>query len=62
MRVQSRSAVVEKAGAVVRVIVDTYFSPNKSFPEVRKLMDSRAMDPLRAFSEDCRAELQAFSA
>ena len=51
--------MVEKAGAVVRVIVDTYFSPNKSFPEVRKLMDSRAMDPLRAFSEECRAELQA---
>jgi hypothetical protein len=59
MRVQSSSAVVEKAEAVVRVIVDTYFTPNKTFPELRKLMDSHAIDPLRAFSEECRAELQA---
>ena len=59
MRVQSSSAVVEKAEAVVRVIVDTYFSPNKTFPELRKLVNSHAIDPLRAFSEECRAELQA---
>ena len=31
MRVLSSSAVVEKAEAVVRVIVDTYFAPNKTF-------------------------------
>src|SRR4051794_30639946 len=62
MRVVSSSAVVEKAEAVVRVIVDTYFAPNKTFPEVRKLMDSRAIDPLRTFSEECRAELQALTA
>jgi hypothetical protein len=57
MRVLSSSAVVEKAEAVVRVIVDTYFAPNKTFPEVRKLINSHAMDPLRAFSEECREEL-----
>jgi hypothetical protein len=61
MRVQSSSAVVEKAEAVVRMIVDTYFTPNKTFPELRKLMNSRAIDPLRAFGEECRAELQAAS-
>ena len=43
MRVPSSSAVVE-------MIVDTYFVPNKTFPEVRKLMNSHAIDPLRAFS------------
>ena len=59
MRVSSRSDVVEKAEAVVRTIVDTYFTPNKTFPELRELMDSDAIDPLRAFSEMCRAELQA---
>jgi hypothetical protein len=59
MRVVSSSAVVEKGEAVVRVIVDTYFAPNKTFPELRKLMSSHAVDPLRAFSEECRAELQA---
>jgi hypothetical protein len=61
MRVLSSPAVVKKAEAVVRMVVETYFSPNKTFPEVRKLMDSRAVDPLRAFSEECRAELQASS-
>ena len=39
------------------MIVDTYFSPNKTFPELRELMGSPAMDPLRAFSEQCREDL-----
>jgi hypothetical protein len=51
--------VVQQAEAVIRMIVDTYFTPNKTLPEVRKLMESRAVDPLRSFSEECRAELQA---
>jgi hypothetical protein len=59
MRVLSSSAVVEKAEAVVRMIVDTYFAPNKTFPELRKLMNSDAIDLLRTFSEECRAELQS---
>ena len=57
MRVVSSSAVVEKAEAVILMIVDTYFVPNKTFPEVRKLMNNHAIDPLRAFSEECREEL-----
>ena len=59
MRVLSSSAVVEKAGAVVHMIVEMYFSPNKSLPELRQLMSKHTIDPLRAFSEECRAELQA---
>ena len=59
MRVLSRSDVVEKAEAVVRTIVDTYCAPNKTFLELRELIASDAIDPLRAFSEMCRAELQA---
>jgi len=59
MRVLSSSAVVEKAGAVVHMIVEMYFSPNKSLPELRQLMSEHTIDPLRAFSEECRAELQA---
>jgi hypothetical protein len=58
MRVLSSAVVVEKAEAVIRMIVDTYFAPNKTFPELRKLMDSNAIDPLRAFSEECREELR----
>jgi hypothetical protein len=44
------------------MIVDTYFAPNKTFPELRVLMNSDAIDPVRAFSEECRAELQALKA
>jgi hypothetical protein len=58
MRVLSSSAVVEKAEAVNRMIVDTYFEPNKTFPELRDLLRTHPIDPLRAFSEECRAELQ----
>jgi hypothetical protein len=62
MRVLSSSVIVEKAEAVVRMIVDTYFSPNRSFLELRHMMDSRAMDPFRDFSEACREELRTLVA
>jgi hypothetical protein len=42
------------------MIVDTYSAPNKTFLELRKLMDSHAIDPLRSFSEECRTDLQTF--
>jgi hypothetical protein len=59
MRVLSSPAVIEKAEAVVRRIVATYSAPNKTFPELRELIDSHAIDPLRTFAEACRADLQA---
>jgi uncharacterized membrane protein YccC len=34
-------AVIEKAEAVVRTIIDTYFAPNKTFPELRNDEQSR---------------------
>ena len=60
MRILSSDAVIEGAEAVVRMIVDSYLSPNQPFPELRELMNSRAADPLREFSEACRNELSAF--
>ncbi|MDH2404972.1 hypothetical protein QCM77_34390 [Bradyrhizobium sp. SSUT18] len=57
MRIVSSDAVIEKAEAVTRMIVDTYFAPNRSFPELRELIGSHTMDPLREFSEACRNEL-----
>ena len=59
MRILSSDAVIGKAEAAARMILDTYFSPNKTFPELRQLMDSRAMDPLREFGEVFRKELVA---
>jgi hypothetical protein len=59
MRILSSDAVVEKAETAARMVIDTYFSPNKTFPELRQLMESHAMDPLREFSVVCREELAA---
>ena len=42
MRVVSSSAVIEKAEAVVHLIIDTYFTPNKTFSEFRELMNSQS--------------------
>lgn len=58
MRVVSTSAVIEKAEAVTRMIIDTYFKPNKNLSEFREMMNGDAISPMRAFSEECRAELQ----
>jgi hypothetical protein len=57
MRVLSSPAVIEAAEAVVRTIIDAFFAPNKSLPELHQLISSYAMDPLRAFSEQCREDL-----
>ncbi len=57
MRLISSPDVVEKADKVIRMIVDTYFLPNKTFPELRDMIGSDALDPLRAFSEACRIEM-----
>jgi hypothetical protein len=59
MRILSSDAVIEGAEAVARMIVDTYFAPNKTFPELRQLMTGHATDPLKEFSLTCRKELSA---
>jgi hypothetical protein len=59
MRIVSSLAVVGKAEAVARTIVDTYFAPNKTFPEFRELVDNGTIDLLRDFTDECRADLQA---
>jgi hypothetical protein len=61
MRIISSPEIVERADKVIRSIVDTYFSPNKTFTELRDMMGTDALDPLRAFSEACREELGALT-
>lgn len=58
MRILSTPLVVMKAEEVVRSVVETYFGPNKGMPELRGLIESHALDPLRAFSDECRKELR----
>ena len=60
MRVISSTPIVESANHVVRLIADSYVSPNKTLRELHQMVDSDSIDALRAFSEACRAELQRF--
>jgi hypothetical protein len=61
MKVLSSSRVAEGAYRITRMIVDTYFLPNKTLPELRAMMASDALDPLREFSDACREELDALT-
>jgi len=61
MKVVSTSRVAEGAYKIIRMIVDTYFLPNKTLPELRAMTASGALDPLGDFSEACREELDALT-
>jgi hypothetical protein len=58
MRVLSSPKIVENADSVVRVIIETYLAPNKTFRDVVEILDNDAMNPLREFSNACREELR----
>jgi len=57
MRVLSSPRVVENADQVVRKIIETYLAPNKTFRDVKEILDNDAMNPLREFSNACREDL-----
>jgi hypothetical protein len=58
MRILSSTTVVNSADQIVRRIIKAYLEPNKTFPELREMADSGLIDPLRNFSEACRAEAE----
>jgi hypothetical protein len=58
MRILSSPSVVEHADKTMRMIVDTYFSPNRTLRELREAMSSDRMDPMREFSDACREDLR----
>jgi len=60
MRVLSALSVVHAADAVVRLIIETYFEPNKTLRELREILRSEHIDPLHEFSEACRDDLRQF--
>jgi hypothetical protein len=62
IRIISSPGIANRADKIVRMIIDTYFLPNKTLPELRAMMDGGALDPLRDFSEMCRDELSALVA
>jgi hypothetical protein len=58
MRILSSARVVEIAERFARKIVDTYSEPNKSFIELREMIDSNSVNLMREFSTECREELE----
>jgi hypothetical protein len=56
MRVLSSASVVDRADEIVKEIINAYLEPNKTFPELREMANSGLIDPIRNFSEACRAE------
>jgi hypothetical protein len=59
MRVLSSRRVILAAENIGRKIVDTYAAPKKTFSELREMLHEDAIDPIREFSEACRAEFEA---
>ena len=59
MRILSAPEVVMAAGQVGQKILDSYLEKNKTFPELREMVKSDAIDILAGFSETCREELES---
>ena len=62
MRVLSTPKVIESADRIARQIVDAYLAPDKSFLELREMLNSGTIDLLREFSDACRAEFDSLRA
>lgn len=59
MRILCSPVVVNVAAEVARTIIDTYSAPNRTFPELREMINKgEILDPLRQFAEVCREDLQ----
>lgn len=59
MRVLSSPAVVDVAERIARKITDTYLEPDKTFLELREMVNDRSIDMLGDFSRACRAEFES---
>ena len=62
MRVLNMPRSVACGEIVMRLIVDTYFTPNRTLADLRQLtMTGEGIDPLKDFAEAAREELRAFA-
>jgi hypothetical protein len=58
MRILSSAKVVEIADRIGRTIIDTYPEPDKSFLELREMVNSGSVNLMREFSTACREEFE----
>jgi hypothetical protein len=59
MRILSSPKVLESARQIERNIINTYLAPDKTFLELREMIDSGSVDLLRNFSVACRADFES---
>ena len=59
MRVLSSPRVLASAEQIGQKIIDTYLEPNKTFLELREMVNNKDIDILSGFSEACREEFQS---
>jgi hypothetical protein len=59
MRILSSPNVIDSAERVGRKILDTYLAPDRSFLELREMVNNNSIDILSAFTEACREELES---
>jgi len=62
MRILSSPKVLASAEQIERKIVDTYLAPDKTFLELREMLNNQSFDLLGEFSEVCRAEFESLRA
>ena len=62
MRVLSQQKVIDSAERIVRKILDTYLEPDKTFLELRDMVNSDSIDIIGDFSEVCREEFKSLRA
>lgn len=59
VRLVASPGVLAQAEHLVARLTDQYFSENLTVDELRHVARSRQADPIRAFGEACRAELES---
>jgi hypothetical protein len=61
IRLCASNPVLTQAVGLVKFIMEQYFAPNVSLEELHERVHNEGIDPLKAFSEACRRELQSMT-
>ena len=59
MRILSSPNVVESAERIGRKILETYLAPDRSFLELREMVNNNSIDILNDFTKACREEFES---
>ena len=57
IRLFASPEIVDRTKEVMEAIIAAYYAPSRKFTRADEIISHSELDPLRAFSESCRAEL-----